>query len=188
MKTLSRLWSRAVLLLALVGCTLPPAALPPAASPLVQAPDSGWPTYTDPAGFSIQYPPEGMVEAGPPVTITLPHTPATNLEEKYLEISVQKGVMTCTNRTAHGYTPETIPQKSVAINGIAFIREQDEEGAAGSYYQSIAYSTMKGGICVSLGFILHSTNPDNYEPPPPLFDQRAESQVFDQMMATFNWP
>jgi hypothetical protein len=42
-------------------------------------------------------------------------------------------------------------------------------------------------VCANFVFVLHSTNPDVYQYPPPLFDKAAESAVFGQIVHTFTW-
>ena len=59
--------------------------------------------------------------------------------------------------------------------------------AAGNIYDWVAYSTVRNNACISLTFILHSTNPANFPVPPPLFDKNAESAVFATTMNSFNW-
>jgi hypothetical protein len=75
----------------------------------------------------------------------------------------------------------------VDIDGKSFMRESGSEGAAGSTYEWVAYLTVRGKECVSLTFILHSTEAANYEVPPPEFDAQTEKAVFEQIVSTFQW-
>jgi hypothetical protein len=61
------------------------------------------------------------------------------------------------------------------------------DAGAGNYYDFTAYTTTQGDTCVSLSFVLHSTAAQNYTPPLPEFDRNAESAVFEQIVATFQW-
>lgn len=171
-----------------------PTAAPPATSPApptstatIQVTE-GWTTYHDETyGFSLDLPPGAQVTAEQEnyTRIDLPTAPGTNLAEKYLEISVLHGISPCASPQAQGYEPGAIPKEPVEINGIEFIRERGSEGAAGNFYDFVAYSTEKGDACISLGFVLHSTNADNYENPPPTYEAPAEEAVIEQIINTF---
>ncbi len=103
------------------------------------------------------------------------------MQEKYIDVSVVEGAATCKS-------PSSSPMatsENVTINGIAFLKETGQEGAAGNIYDWIGYSTTKGSACISLTLVLHSTNPDNYVTPPPVYDKTAESAVFPAIMSTY---
>jgi len=145
---------------------------------------SGWNTYQDASfGFSFQYPPGSSVSGQTDTTgrVTLPITPGTNLAEKYIDVSVVQDAPTCKSSHSGSGTPS----QNVTINGTPFLQESGSEGAAGNIYDWIGYSAYKGTDCISLNFILHSTNPGNYPTPPPTFDKTAESAVFATIMSTF---
>jgi len=145
-----------------------------------------WFTFTNTTyGFQFKYPPQGQIVSGGTDTFTrinLPFAAGTNLSEKYLEVVVGQNVTECKSPL-----PTQDPGVTVTINGINFLKQTGAEGAAGSLYQWVAYSTLRDGVCVSLNFILHSHNPGNFATPPPVFDFAAESAVFDQMVGTFAW-
>jgi heat shock protein HslJ len=140
-------------------------------------------------GFEIQFPPEGMLTDQTETTarIDLPFTPGTNLTEKYLEIAARQGFQPCSSPLAEGFAPGSIPTETVEINGVEFIKESAQEGAAGSIFEWAAYSTSRADLCFSLSFVLHSTNPEMEATPPPLFDKEAEMQVFEEIVRTFRW-
>ncbi len=121
--------------------------------------------------------------------IDLPFQPDTTLQEKYLEIDVNPVPAdgACTSPFAAGYAPEAIQRETVDVDGKTFTRESGSEGAAGSTYQWVAYSTVRGQECASLTFILHATNAANYEVPPPEYEAQAESAKFEQIVSTFQW-
>jgi hypothetical protein len=77
----------------------------------------------------------------------------------------------------------------VTINGVTFLKETGSEGAAGSLYEWEAYSAIRPNTnaCVSVAFVLRSSNPGNFTTPPPPFDKVAESAVFQTIMSTFVW-
>jgi len=159
---------------------------PPEVTPY--APD--WQIYCNSTyEFALQYPPYSTLTVTNPESahIDLPFTAGTNLEEKYLEISAHQTSDPCTSPLAIGFAPESIQTQTVTFNGVQFLEESASEGAAGNFYQWVAYSSARQDICVSLGFVLHSTNPENYSTPPPLFDQPTEATVFDDIMSTFIW-
>ena len=145
-----------------------------------------WLTFTNLTyGFQFKYPPQGQIVSGGTDSFTrinLPFVPGTNLSEKYLEVVVGQNITECKSPLQ---TQD--PGVTVTINSINFLKQTGAEGAAGSLYQWVAYSTLRDGVCVSLNFILHSHNPGNFATPPPVFDFAAESAVFDQMVGTFAW-
>ncbi len=182
-----------VLLLTVAACNIPvptPTIVPvPSALPLA-TPEGpvGWLTYTDTFnGFSIMYPPDGALFMDAIVRIDLPVAPDTTLGEKYLQIALGPLASPCLSTLGAGWAPGTIPQTPVTFNGIEFIREEGADAGAGNIYEWVAYSVSNGSVCISLEFVLHSTNPAMYDVPPAEFDHAAESEVFDQMMNTFQW-
>ncbi len=149
-------------------------------------PTNGWPTLTNATfGFAFKYPPQSQVFNQFPESLlmNLPITPGTNLSEKYLDQRVLQNIATCAHPTV-GVSPNRV---SVVINGLNFFKDTGEEGAVGQFRKWTAYSTTRNNLCVTSLFVLHSTNPDNYDPPIPVFDEAAESAVFLQMMSTFAW-
>ena len=145
---------------------------------------SGWSTYQNSKyAFSFQYPPQSSVasQSDNAGRVYLPFAPATNLVQKYVDVSVVEDAAECKS-------PATTLQASsenVTINGIPFLKESGSEGATGSFYDWVGYSTDKGGDCISMTFVLHSSQAGNFPTPPPLFDPVAESAVFSTIMSTF---
>ncbi len=145
---------------------------------------SGWSTYQNAKfAFSFQYPPGSSVasQSDNGGRVYLPFAAATNLVQKYVDVSIVEDATQCKS-------PATTPQASgqdVTINGIPFLKETGSEGAAGQMYDWVAYSSDKGGDCISMTFVLHSSNAGNFPTPPPVFNSAAESAVFDTIMSTF---
>ncbi|MBI4733022.1 MAG: hypothetical protein HY781_13020 [Chloroflexi bacterium] len=182
-----------ITLLALVACniavptpTLAPVPLPtPLPSP---GGPVGWLTYTDTyIGFTIQYPPDATLYLEAMTRIDFPILPDTNLGEKYLQIEYGSAASPCLSPLGAGYTSGSIPQTPLTINGINFVQEQGADAGAGNIYQWVSYSVAGSSGCVSLEFILHSTNPAMYDSPPAEFDYALESGIFTQVMDTFHW-
>lgn len=147
-------------------------------------PLSGWNTYQNAKyAFSFQFPPGSSIagQSDNAGRVYLPFSAGTNLVQKYVDVSVVEGATTC-------QSPETTAMSSaenVTINGIPFLKQTDSEGAAGNFYDWVGYSTAKGTDCISLTFVLHSTDPGVFSTPPPLFDKNVESAVFTTIMSTF---
>jgi hypothetical protein len=111
----------------------------------------------------------------------------TNLEEKYLEVICRRGVVPCVSPLAEGYAPGSLSTETTEISGTEFGIQGAGEGAAGSFYNWVGYSTARDDLCVSLTFVLHSVNPMNYTPPLPEFDSALEVAVFEEIVSTLVW-
>jgi hypothetical protein len=115
--------------------------------------------------------------------VNLPIASGTNLGEKYIMVNVVENANPCVSPAVGG--TQNAPE-NVTINNIQFVKLTGTEGAAGNVYDWVTYSTVRNTACISLAFILHSTNPGVYTTPPPLFDKNAESAVFATIMNSFN--
>jgi hypothetical protein len=138
--------------------------------------------------FGFKYPPGGgnITATDTGVRIPLPFTPGTNLAEKYIEVAVLRDVSNCSSPLAEGNG--NVKESQVTINGLVFKKQTGGDAGAGNIYEWEAYSTLRGDTCVSVGFVLHSTNPQNYPTPPAEFDRAAETAVYQAIMATVSWP
>jgi hypothetical protein len=152
------------------------------------SPTSNWEKYfSQQYGFEFKYPTGTSLSNQSDIhaRMTLPLvTAGTNLSEKYVDMSILAGAATCKSPDIGG-TPSTT--ETVTINGIQFFKESGVGAAAGNIYDFVAYSTTSNNNCVSLTFVLHSTDLGNYTNPPPAFDKAAESAVFDLIINTFDW-
>lgn len=149
-------------------------------------PANDWLTYANSTfGFQIKYPPqsERHFETTNGLLIRLPIMPGTNLVEKYLDLRVLENVETCAAPLV-GPSPDRM---MVVINGMTFAKDTGMDQGAGQIRKWTAYSTTRDNLCVTFLFVLHSGNPDMYDPPKPVYDEAAESAVFMQMMSTFAW-
>ncbi|MEB2333755.1 MAG: NBR1-Ig-like domain-containing protein [Anaerolineaceae bacterium] len=109
-----------------------------------------------------------------------PVADGTNLREKYLQITVTEGAAVC--QYASGVATAS---GSVTINNVQFLKEEGSEGAAGSFYDWLSFSTAKNNACINFAFVLQSVNPGNLPTPPPVFDKAAEAVFFNQVINTF---
>jgi hypothetical protein len=137
-------------------------------------------------GFSLSYPKDATLVTASDTSarITLPINAGTNLSEKYILVSVIEDAASCKSPDIGG---EPSAAESVTIHGIQFLKETGDSAAAGNRYDYVAYSASSNDNCVSLTFILHSTNPDNTATPLPEFDKADESAIFDWIIQTFDW-
>lgn len=153
--------------------------------------NTGQLTYTNQKyGFQFTYPANSVLTASQEnfAHINLPFTSGTNLAEKYLEVTIFENVSSCTSPLTNGHAPGSFESQVVtSTKGIQFVKESGQEGVSGHMYDWVAYSTVKGTACISLNFVLHSTNPANYPVPPPVYNKDMESAVFLDIVSTFNW-
>ncbi len=162
------------------GSSCPPETLP----------IEGWPVYcNDRFGFYFQYPPEATLTETDfnAAHIDLPVEPDTNLGEKYMDLIVQESSSACSSPLAEGYPPEMVTRQNLVIQGINYLKQSGSDAGAGNYYDWIAYSTGRSGLCVYFDFVLHSTNRFNYPTPPPEFNFDAETANFEQIVGSIHW-
>jgi len=170
----------------------PTATETPGGGPIFTAtptsPMNDWLTFTNSTfGYQFQYPPQGQIRsdstAGDTIITNLPIVQSgTNLVEKYLEVAAGEPATECKS-----LFPTQDPGVTVTINGISFLKQTGMEGAAGSLYQWVAYSTLRNGVCVSVNFILHSIAPGASSTPLPPYDYATETAIFDQIIGTYMW-
>lgn len=160
---------------------------PPSATSPVPA---GWNCYQNALyAFEVCYPPDATLsgETSDHVRINLSILPGTNLHEKWMDVDGRTTPPACGSPQGAGSGPGSLATESRTIAGLTFLVESASEGAAGSIYSWSGYSTEKSGVCASLTGVLHSVQPGNYSSPPPVFDEAAESAVFEQIAETFRW-
>ncbi len=162
--------------------TATPTATPVATATSTDA--SGWNTWINETyAFSFMYPPGSTVDNKSDTSgrLSLPIISGTNLRQKWLDVTVAEGVSPCESPGTHPIDTS----EAVTFNGILFLKQTWGEGATSHRADVTAYSTAKGGACISLTFVLWSVVPQVLETPPPLFDRGAESAVFTQIMSTY---
>lgn len=184
---------------AVSACTSPtaqatstPTSVSPTHTPAGEAVEIGsWETYrNDSYGFQLSYPDQGQVAqvaSESSARVNLSFIPGTNLREKYVQIDVLEDPQECRSPLSQGYPPDALQEGQETINGMDFHTVSGSEGAAGSIYEWTSYSATRDGICVSISFILHATNPLNYPTPLPEFDKSSEAGVFTEIVSTFRW-
>ena len=164
-------------------------AVPTIIPSATNTPPAGMLNYVNQAyGFEFNYPSQGQIsnQTNTGAHITLPFTPGTNLVGKYLDVSVATNATTCSSPMTQDYAGgPTFQSQQVTINGINFVKESGGAGAAGNFYDWVAYSTLKGTNCISLDFTLHSIDPGVYSTPPPTFNMQTESAVFLNIVSSF---
>lgn len=125
-------------------------------------------------GFHLDFPSGTTVEGGNGEFFELPIvTPRTNLTEKYLRISEE----TSSQCIAKGKGLQTI-----TMNGNVFSKAMEHDVGAGQIYDATNYATEHRGICITFSFVLHSGNPDIFDPPTPLYDPNSESAIFEEIL------
>lgn len=165
--------------------TLIPATVTPTSSPY-----SDWRTYRNTAyGFELMYPSGGVLSSNLPdsARIDLPFFQGANLEEKFLDIHAQDFDGSCLSSLVQNLPPEALDTETILVGLLEYTVVRGSEGAAGSRYDWTSYAIHDEDTCVTLDFVLHSSNAENYPTPPPLFDMDIESRVFNEIAATFTW-
>jgi len=119
--------------------------------------------------------------------IDLPFNAGTNLTEKYLDIAVLTAPEICSSELAQAASLAAIQSDTVFVNGVQFLRERGSNSGADSFYDWEAYSSQKDIACVSLNFVLHSTNLENYPIPPTPFVIQDESAILSGILGNFRW-
>lgn len=162
--------------------------VPPTMTPLPPPTSSttGWVSYQNlDYRFTFLVPPEAVFvsAAATQARINLPFTPGTNLSEKYLQVLVNKDLSPCVDPNM----PPLSTSQTLTFNGISFLQQTGQEGAAGQVYDWVSHTTPKETACITLRFVLHSANPDAFSTPPPPFDMAAETAILSQIMNTFGW-
>jgi hypothetical protein len=162
----------------------------PTSTPLPSSPTDPWNTYRNyNYGFELRYPPGSSFALNMPNTarLNLPFASGTNLVEKYLEINAQEYLGRCLSPLMESLPPEALQLETLVVDPLTFETVSFSEGAAGSRYDWTAYAVHNEAVCVTLDFVLHSSNPDNFPTPPPPLDRDLEKQVFAQIVQTFVW-
>ena len=186
--------------------TQPPTAVPPTPTQVPSTPTAaatqaptviptqdeiaGWSSYHDDAGkFSLLYPSDWRRwdTSGYPVIFSVEVPPGTTLGEKQMRINVLQGVAECSNANAGGPVDTAPPEDVTTPTGITFLKESGADAGAGNVYQLTSYSVLHGTTCVSITFVLHSSNPQMYDTPPPDYDPVSESQVFGKILNTLRF-
>jgi hypothetical protein len=150
----------------------------------------GWHCYQNTLyAFEVCYPADALLsdETADHVRINLMYAYGTNLHGKWMDVDGRTTPPACGSPQASGYDPSAIGTEHQALAGFDFLVQSGEEGAAGSIYHWIGYSTERGGVCASMTGVLHAVEPGNYPTPPPLYDDAAERAVFVQIVNTFRW-
>jgi hypothetical protein len=169
------------------GTVTVPAATPTPPSPGVPA---GWVCYTNTAyGFEVCYPAASALTTASDEhsRINLPFLSDTNLVEKWMDVDSREGLADCVSPQAEGYAAGSLDEETRTISGLEFFVQSGENNGAGNRYAWTGYSTERGGVCVSLTGVLHSTNPSFYPTPPAEYDPAGEAALFDEIVATFHW-
>lgn len=148
-------------------------------------PAADWLTFTNRRySFEFKYPPLGPIIANNDTfaTIHLPFMQGTVLQDKSLSVSAYENVNTCT-----GGFPLPQSSQNVMINGISFLKQTGQDRGTTYLYRWTSYSTARNNVCVSLNFTLYSLNPGQPATPPAIYDEAAESAIFEQIVASYRW-
>lgn len=168
----------------------PASSATPTATSLPSSPTDQWNTYRNyNFGFELRYPPGSSLALNLPDTarLNLPFASGTNLVEKYLEINAQEYLGRCLSPLMESLPPEALQLETLVVDPLTFETVSFSEGAAGGRYDWTAYAVHNEAVCVTLDFVLHSSNLDNFPTPPPPFDADLEKRVFEQIVQTFVW-
>ena len=130
-------------------------------------------------GFQFLFPPQStlVVISDNRARVTHQFTPGTNLVDKYLDVVVVDGLNPCHTT---GFTNPPTSTSTTVINGVPFLVENGTDSAFSNNYVWRAYSTLYNNACISMNFVLQSTNSGA-----PEYDAIPESSIFEAIMGTF---
>ena len=173
---------------ATVPSSTPTLTATPTPTPTATAVDtSGWSTYLNSKyGFSFKFPPGSSIasQSDNSGRVNLPFTAGTDLVGKWVDVTVVEGANPCKSPNAGQVTSSG----NVTFNSIQFFKEVGNEGTAGAFYDTTAYSTVKqpNNACISLTFVLKRVDTGALPTPtPPPYDRAAESAIFPVIMGTY---
>jgi len=160
---------------------------------------AGWLIYrNDEFGFEVEYPNDAQQEEGVSTStfslqrgsgtvITLPIEEGTNLDAKYLKVSVGEGQRgACEPDEAATRGEGEIA--AVSYNGIEFKRTTSLMAASSQLWEATTYWASQGSSCVIMDFVLYSSSPGVVAGPTrPYFDKERETAIFPAIMSTFRW-
>jgi hypothetical protein len=86
-----------------------------------------------------------------------------------------------------GGGPLSQSSENVTINGIPFLKQTGQDRGDTYLFRWTSYSTPRNNVCVILKFVLDSLNPGTPATPGELYDEAAESAIFEQIVATYRW-
>jgi len=153
----------------------PPTVVPTTPS----APSAAQGYFNTKYGFQFLFPPNSslVVISENRARVTHPFRHGTNLVDKYLDVVVVDGLNPC--HTTNFTNPPTSTSSAV-INGVTFLVETGVDYAFSNVYTWKAYSTFHNNACISMNFVLQSTDSGA-----PSYDTVPESSVFEAIMGTF---
>ena len=93
----------------------------------------------------------------------------------------------CSGEAYLGFSPSEPPPERVTLGENSFSKESGHDAGAGNIFSYVGYSTAKDDICLSLIFVLHSTNPANYDNSPPEYNWEEETAIFEEIVSTLRW-
>ena len=130
-------------------------------------------------GFQFLFPPNSslVVFSDNRARVTHQFKAGTSLVDKYLDVVVVDGLNPC--HTTNFTNPPTSTSGAV-INGVTFLVETGVDYAFSNVYTWKAYSTFHNNACITMNFVLQSTDSGA-----PSYDAVPESSVFEAIMATF---
>jgi hypothetical protein len=144
---------------------------------------SDWKIYKSVSGgYEISYPAETKIttEKNNEVKISLlPLTKNPAISDKYILIKTIKAnnVQECSNPLS----TRVIEKKEVTINNIKFTKETGSEGAAGSTYNSLSYSTLRNNSsCWSISLVVRSNTSSKV-------NMEEETNILDRMLLTLKF-
>ena len=141
-----------------------------------------WITYhNEQHGFKFRHPQDAEItEQEDKVRLDFTFAPATNLAEKYLEITIRdNGSEKCSNPLK----TNIIRDEVVNLGGLDLKKEIGQEDKT----DSISYSISKGDHCIGLSFVLRAgeSRSFSFDVTLPSYDLKEEVELFDKIMSTF---
>ena len=124
-------------------------------------------------------------------TVYIPESfaPQTNFSEAWFTVGRSDDKEAVSSCLEDAKVSPAATFKSVTINEVPFVRATYGDGAAGNFYYTTSYRTVRDNTCYNLEHTIHSTNVQNYPPEMGIvkYDEEQVKAVLENMAQSFRF-